>query len=93
MQQAVKQDADVCFAEAVGPGGIARATAAMLTDAGRPVRPLSVAAADARAIGALKMHFMLETVMAAHLLGVDRYDQPAVERGKGLVRRYLEDEP
>ena len=93
MQQAVKQDADVCFAEAVGPSGIARATASMLTDAGRPVRRLSVAAADARAIGALKMHFMLETVMAAHLLGVDRYDQPAVERGKGLVRRYLEDEP
>ena len=93
MQQAVKQDADVCFAEAVGPGGIARATAAMLTDAGRPVRPLSVAAADARAIGTLMMHFMLETVMAAHLLGVDPYDQPAVERGKGLVRRYLEAEP
>ena len=65
----------------------------MLTDAGRPVRRLSVAAADARAIGAPMMHFMLETVMAAHLLGVDPYDQPAAERGKGLVRRYLEVEP
>ena len=31
--------------------------------------------------------------MAAHLLGVDPYDQPAAERGKGLVRRYLEVEP
>ena len=81
------------LAEAVGPVGIARATAATLTDARRPVRRLSVAAADARAIGAPMMHFMLETVVAAHLLGVDRYDQPAVERGKGLVRRYLEDEP
>ena len=90
---AVKQDADACFAEAVGPGGIARATAAMLTDARRPVRRLSVAAADARAVGAQMMHFMLETVVAAHLLGVDPYDQPAVERGKGLVRRYLEAEP
>ena len=93
MQQAAKQDANAYFAEAVGPGGIARATAAMLTVAGRPVRRLSVAAADAGAIGAPMMHFMLETVMAAHLLGVDPYDQPAAERGKGLVRRYLEVEP
>ena len=89
----MKQDAGICLAEAVGPSGIARATAATLTDARRPVRWLSVAAADARAIGAQMMHFMLETVMAAHLLGVDPYDQPAAERGKALVRRYLEAEP
>jgi glucose-6-phosphate isomerase len=28
------------------------------------------------------MHFMLETIIAAHLLGVDPFDQPAVEEGK-----------
>ena len=28
--------------------------------------------------------------MAALVLGVDRVDVPAVERGQGLVRRYLE---
>ena len=44
-------------------------------------------------MGAPMMHFMLETVVAAHLLGADPYDQPGVERGKGLVRRYLEAEP
>ena len=71
----------------------ARATAAMLTGAGRPVRRLSVPAADAHALGALTMHFMLETVVAAHLLGVDPFDQPAVEQGKGLVRRHLEAGP
>ena len=74
-------------------GALARATAAMLGDARRPVRRLSVPAADARAIGALMMHFMLETVVAAHLLGIDPFDQPAVDRGKGLVRRYLEAAP
>ena len=96
---------DAALAEEIGAGYLrgrsigeliaaqARATAAMLTDAGRPVRRLSVPAADARAVGALMMHFMLETVVAAHLLGVDPFDQPAVERGKGLVRRYLESEP
>jgi glucose-6-phosphate isomerase len=35
------------------------------------------------------MHFMLETILAAHLLGVDPFDQPAVESGKMLTRRYL----
>ena len=54
---------------------------------------LSVPSADARAVGALMMHFMLETVVAAHLLGVDPFGQPAVERGKGMVRRDLEAEP
>jgi glucose-6-phosphate isomerase len=34
---------------------------------------------------------MLETVLAAHLLGVDPYDQPAVEEGKVLARKYLDE--
>ena len=96
---------DRALAEAVGAGHLggrsmgeviaaqARATAAMLTGAGRPLRRLSVPAADAHAVGALMMHFMLETVVAAHLLGVDPFDQPAVERGKGLLRRELEARP
>ena len=96
---------DGALAEAIGAGHLggrsmgaliaaqARATAALLTAAGRPLRRLSVPAADARAIGALMMHFMLETVVAAHLLGVDPFDQPAVERGKGLLRRELEARP
>ena len=96
---------DAALAEEIGAGYLggrtmgeliaaqARATAAMLTDAGRPVRRLRVPAADARAVGGLMMHFMLETVVAAHLLGVDPFDQPAVERGKGLVRRDLGSKP
>ncbi len=28
------------------------------------------------------MHMMLETILAAHLLGVDPFDQPAVELGQ-----------
>ncbi len=96
---------DAALADAIGAGYLgghrlgdliaaqARATATMLTGAGRPVRRLSVPAADARAVGALMMHFMLETVVAAHLLGVDPFDQPAVERGKELARRDLESEP
>jgi len=42
-------------------------------------------------MGALMMHFMLETVLAADLLDVDPFDQPAVEQGKVLIRRYLKE--
>ncbi len=37
------------------------------------------------------MHFMLETIIAADLLGVNAFDQPAVEEGKVLARRYMEE--
>jgi glucose-6-phosphate isomerase len=56
---------------------------------GRPVRTIDLEVLDERALGALMMHFMLETILSAHLLGVDPFDQPAVESGKLLTRRYL----
>ena len=43
----------------------------------------------AASLGALLMHFMLETIIAAHLMGVDAFDQPAVEEGKVLAKQYL----
>jgi glucose-6-phosphate isomerase len=36
------------------------------------------------------MHFMLETIITGHAMGVDPFDQPAVEEGKVLARQYLE---
>jgi len=68
-----------------------RATAETLIRRGCPTRIMTVEHVDERAIGALMMHYMLETIIAAHLLGVDPFDQPAVEDGKVLARRYLED--
>jgi glucose-6-phosphate isomerase len=66
-----------------------RAIPETLIAAGRPVRTIDLERLDERALGALMMHFMLETILAAHLLGVDPFDQPAVESGKILTRRYL----
>jgi glucose-6-phosphate isomerase len=66
-----------------------RAIPEALIAAGRPVRTIDIGSLDERALGALMMHFMLETILAAHLLGVDPFDQPAVESGKILTRRYL----
>ncbi len=65
------------------------ATAETLAAGGRPVRRIQMARIDERAMGALMMHFMLETVFAAELLGVDPFNQPAVEDGKVRTRAYL----
>jgi glucose-6-phosphate isomerase len=66
-----------------------RATAETLLGRGRPTRIFRLKKLDAAAMGALMMHYMLETIVAAHLLGVDAFDQPAVEEGKMLTRQYL----
>ncbi len=66
-----------------------RATAETLAKNGRPVRMIHLERLDAASLGELLMHFMLETIIAAHLLGVDAFDQPAVEEGKVLAKKYL----
>ena len=66
-----------------------RATAETLARNGRPTRILRVASIGEESMGALMMHFMLETIIAADLLGVDPFDQPKVEEGKVLARKYL----
>lgn len=66
-----------------------RATAETLMENGRPTRVFQVPVVDERSMGALMMHYMLETIIAAHLLKVDPFDQPAVEQGKILMREYL----
>ncbi len=67
----------------------AEATAVTLVKNGRPTRIMRIATLDERVMGALMMHYMLETMFAAQLLGVDAFDQPAVEEGKILTRQYL----
>ena len=66
-----------------------RATAETLAKNGCPVRTIHIEKLDEQSLGALMMHFMLETMIAAHLLGVDAFDQPAVEEGKVLAKQYL----
>jgi glucose-6-phosphate isomerase len=66
-----------------------RATAETLARNGCPVRTLKLDRLDERHMGELLMHFMLETIIAAQLLGVDAFDQPAVEEGKVLAKKYL----
>jgi glucose-6-phosphate isomerase len=66
-----------------------RATAETLVKNGCPVRTIHLSQLDEESLGELLMHFMLETIIAAHLLGLDAFDQPAVEEGKVLAKKYL----
>ena len=66
-----------------------RATAQTLFKNGRPVRTIHLGEINAFTMGALMMHFMLETMMMGKLMGVDPFNQPGVEEGKVLARQYL----
>lgn len=67
----------------------AKATTDTLAARGCPVRSLTLPRLDEQSLGALFMHFMLETVIAAGLMNVDPYNQPAVEEAKILAKKYL----
>ena len=67
----------------------ARATAQTLHKNGRPVRHIHLPKVDEFHVGALMMHFMLETIIMGRLMAVDPFDQPGVEEGKILAREYL----
>ena len=56
---------------------------------GLPLRRLAIEDLDAKTLGALLMHFILETMICAQLIGVNAYDQPEVEESKDLARAAL----
>lgn len=92
-------DAELCHRAGIGfiagrpLGDLVAAQAEAVPDAlekaGRPVRRIDLDRLDEAAFGALLMHMMLETILAGHLLGVDPFDQPAVELAKVLTRERL----
>lgn len=65
------------------------ATARTLIDNGCPTRIIRFGEVTEEVIGGLMMQFMIETILSAHMLGIDAFDQPAVEQGKILARQYL----
>jgi glucose-6-phosphate isomerase len=60
-----------------------------LTRNHRPHRTLRLRPDDPAALGELIVLFEMETVVVAELLGVDPFDQPAVEEGMILAREYI----
>ena len=66
-----------------------RATVETFARNDRPVRVLELDGVDEEHIGELMMHFMLETIITGYMMGIDPFDQPAVEQSKILTREYL----
>jgi glucose-6-phosphate isomerase len=65
------------------------ATAASLAEAGRPHLLVEIDRLDAYGLGELLYGMQAATIMAGELLGVNAFDQPAVEWGKQATRDLL----
>jgi len=67
----------------------AQATIETMQKNNLPIRYFELAKLDEEVLGALIMHFMLETIIAGKLIGINPFDQPAVEAGKIRARELL----
>ncbi len=56
---------------------------------GRPVRHIHIDKLDEESLGELLMSLMIETILAGYAMGIDPFDQPAVEEAKILAKTYL----
>lgn len=54
-----------------------------------PIRRILLNKMDENSLGNLMMFFFLETIFGCFLINVNPFDQPAVEEGKKLTRKYL----
>lgn len=66
------------------------ATIDTLVNKGKAVRVIHLDRLDEKMLGGLVMHVMIETIVTAYLMGVEPFDQPAVEDGKIRVKAYLD---
>lgn len=69
---------------------LAEGTIKSLQDAKLPLTHIQLSALDEVTFGELIAHHMLEVVAMASVLGVNAYDQPAVESGKMISKEILE---
>lgn len=67
-----------------------QATTKTLIQNQRPVRTIAMDTLNEYSLGALTMHFMLETIITARLLNINAFNQPAVEQGKTLAIAMLQ---
>jgi glucose-6-phosphate isomerase len=65
------------------------ATFTALKENARPVRHIEMQDVTGHSVGYILMHFMLETIIAAGLMDIDAFDQPAVEQGKIIAKKLM----
>ena len=56
---------------------------------GLPVREIYCNQINESTLGQLMAYFMMETIAACYIIGVNPFNQPAVEQGKILTKQYL----
>jgi glucose-6-phosphate isomerase len=66
------------------------ATLQTLKDKKRPVRSLTIGTLNEAVLGELCIQFITETILMSKLMGINAFDQPAVEQGKVLAKKLLE---
>ncbi|MBN9565493.1 MAG: glucose-6-phosphate isomerase [Alphaproteobacteria bacterium] len=67
-----------------------QATITSMTQKGCYVRQIQIGQLNARTLGELMMHFMIEVIGLAAMMNINPFDQPAVEQGKILTKQLLE---
>lgn len=55
-----------------------------------PTRTIEITEVSPEVVGALIIQLIIETLLMADVMGVNCFDQPTVEQGKILARKYLE---
>ena len=69
-----------------------KATIETLKQKKRPIRVIELDQINEKAIGSLMMFLFLETIFSCYFINVDPFNQPAVEEGKILTKKFLENE-
>lgn len=65
------------------------ATITSILEKNRNIRKIKIPQFTPEIIGSLFMHFMLEAICICKLIGVNPFDQPAVEHGKIITKKLL----
>ena len=66
-----------------------KTTTQSLLDSGRPFRIISIDNFDEYTLGELFTFSMLETILTSNLLGLNPFNQPAIEKAKKLTKNFL----
>ena len=66
-----------------------KATIQTLINKKIPIREIFIKEINEKTLGSLMMHFVLETIFASRILKINAFDQPAVEKGKILTKKYI----
>ena len=93
MNEEILKENDVDFLAGKTMGDLMYAeqqsTLKILIEKGLPVREIYCNHINEFTLGQILAYFMMETIAACHLIGVDPFNQPAVELGKKLTKDYL----